>query len=449
MRLAVLTVLVAALVAAIAGAALAAGDPAAAGAPTATVTSPGHGEHLRAAPTVAVRVDGDGSVDAVQVRVARGGEALAGPVHATAAAPAADGSRRFRTQLSAVPLGAVANGPARVEARVVNADGNAGPWAGTDVVLDLDPMPTTITAHAVEAGGVTLRWEQVPLAPEGRYEIQRASGGGTFATVATAEFSAETGYRDEPGPGHYRYRIATSRRGADPGVVRAAHSAPVEIRIPDESAPPTSAPAGEPQPDPARGAESPPAPPSGADPEPQAQPSPQPQPGSAGRPGPDPAGGPGQGGEPDARGEPDAAQDPPPARGPDTAAQSSRVEPTPGRPSPSGGSASSPRLRSQSRPRLDERQLAGDVQPPAVAPPEVADAEADVADEDPDQPGSAPRSGRDLAAVRPPTAAAGTDPATLDVLHRRAASPPVGTALAALVVFGVAVLALRRGPAGG
>lgn len=422
----------------------------------ATVASPAAGTTVRSAPTAVVRTAAP--TRDVEVRLLRDGEVLA---RASTGSPEdAETRTEHRVALPVRALAAVANGPALLQART--ADG-PGAWAGHEIVLDLDPLPTRVDAEA-HPDAVEVEWAPVPLAPEGRYEVQRAVRDEGFTHVGASHDPRVTRLRDEDvAPATYSYRVVTARPGADPGVWRHAFSEPVRVTVPEpepdvpveageQSAPSTEpAPPGAPPPSPQRPVPQPESPPQ-SDPQPQPQPEPPPQPESQ----PDDAGGspaapsgPGAGGSA-APGRTPAPAPPDPDVG--TAARPGSLPRSADTPPPPRSSGPAPRLRSGTAPApgVDDEQLAfGDVPAPEVAP-------RDPARDDPmanrrrsgyappqDDPGEAPwperpEAGALARAVPPPS------PATLDLVRYGPPPQPETTVLVALAVFGLALLALRR-----
>lgn len=105
-------------------------------------------------------------------------------------------------------------------------------WRGHQIVVDAPPPPTSASAQVTdpEAGTVKVSWTPTSVPDFRRYVVQRASAGGGFSDVHTAQDAGAVSYTDKvAGDGEYRYRVRVVRDGA--GGERASVSDPAPVSV--------------------------------------------------------------------------------------------------------------------------------------------------------------------------------------------------------------------------
>lgn len=111
-------------------------------------------------------------------------------------------------------------------------------WRGHRITVDAPPPATSVSAQVAnaESGAVQVGWSATSVPDFRRYVVQRASAGGGFTDVHTAQDAAAVSYTDTvDGDGEYRYRVRVVRAGAD--GERASMSDPTAVSVraaPDE-----------------------------------------------------------------------------------------------------------------------------------------------------------------------------------------------------------------------
>lgn len=111
-------------------------------------------------------------------------------------------------------------------------------WRGHRITVDAPPPPTSVSAEVVdaEAGTVKVSWTASSVPDFRRYVVQRASAGGGFSDVHTAQDMAAASHTDTVGgDGEYRYRVRVVRDGADGERTSMSDPAPVSVQAsPDD-----------------------------------------------------------------------------------------------------------------------------------------------------------------------------------------------------------------------
>lgn len=111
-------------------------------------------------------------------------------------------------------------------------------WRGHRITVDAPPPPTSVNARVAdaEAGTVEVSWSASSVPDFRRYVVQRATAGGGFSDVHTAQDAGAVSYTDTVGgDGEYRYRVRVVRAGATGERTSMSDPAPVSVQAsPDE-----------------------------------------------------------------------------------------------------------------------------------------------------------------------------------------------------------------------
>jgi hypothetical protein len=227
------------------------------------VESPQAGERVSGPVTITAFADTHQfeRAESVQIRLMRGGAPVGPPRGMShASGERTDARSRWTTPLDPMASWAtdgrpMPNGTYAFQIRVT-ASNPAGEevtrWNGHDVVLDVAPPPTTVSARVVDTSSrsVEVSWEQTRVPDFTRYTVQRRGDGEDWADITTMSTATTTRFVDvTPQPGTWLYRVVVARVGGTGGE-RTSTSGEQSAQVDGPAAPEAPVPVpGEPPPD--------------------------------------------------------------------------------------------------------------------------------------------------------------------------------------------------------
>lgn len=201
------------------------------------LTSPGSGATVSGDTQIRAEVDASllETVDHVEARLVRGGQAVGNPVRLGHAGGSRNGgtstwSRGWSPANGWEGGGRVSSGSYRLEVRalVSTRTGSQEPtgWVGHNITVSVPPGAPQASAEVTDHGArrVRVSWSG-PADGVSSYRVQRAPEGGGFDTVAEVGADAGAANDTAPQPGVWRYRVQAV------GPAGSAHSNEVAVTI--------------------------------------------------------------------------------------------------------------------------------------------------------------------------------------------------------------------------